>query len=184
VIRANTGVSQVDFDLSFKHLEERSLITTGPKVPYDNRPGSGVFIMGLFSKREYASLTETGYRTAQQSAEPLKPRRPPSPQIHISGGNFHQSQIALGEQVSQQQRNENLNSDEVMERLIQLLEKNGRQIDDATRADVHRVVTLAQEGDTKEAKPILQRLFGFASETVKQEAWAILTTLITKALGL
>jgi hypothetical protein len=59
-----SGVSQVDFDLSLKELENRGFVQTGPLVAYENDPNSGVFILGLYSKREYACLTEAGYRAA------------------------------------------------------------------------------------------------------------------------
>ncbi len=58
---------QVDFDLAFKQLEDAKLIGTGPKVPYENTPGSGLIFMGLVSKREYCYLTEVGYRAARSS---------------------------------------------------------------------------------------------------------------------
>jgi hypothetical protein len=72
-VRDDTGASQVDFDLSLKHLEERKLITTGPMASYDNRPGSGVFFLGFYSKREYACITEDGYRVLTQ-LEPSQTR--------------------------------------------------------------------------------------------------------------
>jgi hypothetical protein len=91
--------SQVDFDLALKQLEDGKLISTGPMVPYENRPGSQVFIMSIYSKREYAYLTEEGYRAAQQSRLVAPSSRRPT--VHISGGTFHQSTIGIGDHVTQ-----------------------------------------------------------------------------------
>ncbi|RTE88235.1 MULTISPECIES: hypothetical protein [Bradyrhizobium] len=57
-----TGASQVDFDLSMKFLDDAELVKIGPMEMYDNPPGSRVIVLGFYSKREYAYLTETGYR--------------------------------------------------------------------------------------------------------------------------
>ena len=75
--------SKVDFDLALKQLEEGELVKTGPLVPYENEPGSQVFIFAAFSKREFAYLTEKGYKAAQKL-----PRKTRSavPSVHISGG--------------------------------------------------------------------------------------------------
>jgi hypothetical protein len=174
--------SQVDFDLALKELEDGLLIGTGPMVPFDNKPGSSVFILALFSKREYAYLTEAGYRAAVQVAN----QRPQSssPRVHISGGTFHQSQIGIGEQVTQQQKIDIENDTEVIERLTQLLLTTGSSIDATSKAKIVQLVAAAHQGDLKEAKPIFQKLFGLASETVKQTAWGILTAIITKAMGM
>ena len=97
------GESQVDFDLALKELETALFVDTGPMVPFDNKPGSGVFILGLFSKREYVYLKEAGYRAASQMAN-QKPRQAPRTHVHISGRTFNQSQIGIGDQVMQMQR--------------------------------------------------------------------------------
>lgn len=182
-VRGVTGASQVDFDLSMKFLDEAELVKTGPMEMYDNPPGSGVFIVGFYSKREYAYLTEAGYRVPTDTASGPSSRARAA-QIHISGGTFHQSQIALGEHVAQQQRIENVNDAEIVERLVQLLSTKDAEIDAATKDEIRKLVDAAQNGDTKEAKPIFQKVFGLAAETVKQQAWGILTALITKAMGL
>jgi predicted nucleotide-binding protein len=64
------GVSQVDFDLSLKELEEKGLIQTGPLVAHENDPNSGIFILGFYSKREYACLTEVGYKAPLATGDP------------------------------------------------------------------------------------------------------------------
>jgi len=50
-----------------KQLEQGHLIKTGPMVPYENKPGQALVILSFYSKREYAYLTEDGYRAAQAS---------------------------------------------------------------------------------------------------------------------
>jgi len=90
--------SKIDFDLALKQLEENELVGTGPTVPYENQPDSGVFVLGFRSKREFVCLTEKGYKAAQKS----KPKRSSSvPTVHISGGNFHHSPIGVGNTVHQ-----------------------------------------------------------------------------------
>lgn len=76
---SESGASNVDFDLALKDLEEAGLVNTGPLVPYDNPPNSQLLFVGLWSKREYVSLTEKGYKAAQRapkktrvSSEPMK----------------------------------------------------------------------------------------------------------------
>jgi len=81
-VRNDTGASQVDFDISLKHLEERNFITTGPLAAHDHQPGSGVFILGLYSKREYACVTEDGYRVLTQ-LEPSQTRAKGAAPINI-----------------------------------------------------------------------------------------------------
>ena len=58
------GEAKVDVYLAFKELEEKKLIGTGPMEAYENKPGSSIMILGVFSKREYAYLKEGGYKIA------------------------------------------------------------------------------------------------------------------------
>lgn len=94
----NEGNSQVDFDLALKELEENELVDTGPTVAHENPPDSSVIVIGFYSKREFVYLTEKGYRAAKK---PAPKRNPPVPTVHISGGNFHNSPIGVGETVTQ-----------------------------------------------------------------------------------
>lgn len=181
-VRADTGASQVDFDLSLKHLEESKWATTGPMVVYDNPPNSGAFILAVYSKREYVCLTEEGYRMAKSEAVHSSRVRSRSTQINISGGHFHQSQIAAGEQIAQQLTN--LGAKEALQHLEDLLAQNAAHVSDETRADLKSLVAMAEEGNLKEGKTLFQKIFGFATETVKQAAWGILTALLAKSIGL
>ncbi len=90
-------VSDVDFDLAMRDLEDTAWVKTGPLEAYTNPPGSSVAVLALFSKREYTYLSIEGYKAATK----VKPVRMPSAQhIHISG-NFHQSPIGVGNNIAQ-----------------------------------------------------------------------------------
>jgi hypothetical protein len=94
------AVSDVDFDLAMSDLDKGGLVKTGPMKAYENTPGSSVVIIALYSKNEYAYLTEDGYKAASK-VRPARPPRVPMPTVHISGGTFHQSPIGVGKQVQQ-----------------------------------------------------------------------------------
>lgn len=174
--------TKVDFDLALKGLEESKFVATGPMAPFDNDPDSSVIVLMMFSKREFAYLTEAGYRAAAQ----IDREKPSSNRtnVHISGGNFHQSQIGIGEQVTQAQRVDIENDAQAIESLSRLLSQTGAVADEKSRGEIARLVDVAKHGNGGEAKPIFQRLFGLASEGVKQAAWGVVTALITKALGM
>jgi len=172
--------SKVDFDLALKQLEEGELVKTGPMVPYENEPGSLVFIFTTFSKREFAYLTEKGYKAAQKL---FRKTRSPVPSVHISGGTFHQSPIGVGTTVSQTVSFNLDNDSEVIEHLAKLLSQSGSSSEQDGR-DVAVIVNTAKAGDLAKVKPLFQRLFGGAKETVKQLAWGVLTAYVSKQLGL
>jgi hypothetical protein len=176
------GGSEVDFDLALKELEDGQFVRTGPWVPFPNEPGSGVVILSWFSKREYMSLTEAGYRVAAQM-DNEKPRTS-QPRVHISGGTFHQSPIGIGEQVTQVQKIDFGNDADVIDRLMQLVQASGAPLEQTTKAEVTRLVQIAREGNGGEAKPIFQKLFSLGSETVKQTAWGVVSALIVHSLGM
>jgi hypothetical protein len=90
----------VDFDLAMQDLVKDDLVGTGPMVPFDNPPDSGIILIGLRSKNEYAYLKEKGYKAAQKASGTQRPTRAAS-RVHISGGTFNQSPIGIGEQVTQ-----------------------------------------------------------------------------------
>jgi hypothetical protein len=99
-LKEQYGQSAVDFDLALKEHVEGDFVDTGPKVPFENTPGSGFVVFGVRSMREHAYLTEKGYKAAQKGARTQKPR-PPASHVYISGGTFHQSPIGIGERVVQ-----------------------------------------------------------------------------------
>jgi hypothetical protein len=178
---ADGSYSKVDFDLALKQLEEGKLVDTGPMVPYENTPGSQVVVIAIFSKREFVYLTEKGYKTAQKSSG--KPKSAAT-NVHISGGTFHQSPIGIGSTVNQAV-NFNISSDsEVIEYLAKLLALHEPSSGEEGKKQVVELVNTAKTGDLGKAKPIFQRLYGGAKETIKQLAWGVITAYVSKQLGL
>jgi len=173
--------SKVDFDLALKELEESKFLDTGPMVPYENTPGSQVVVMAIFSKREFVYLTEKGYKAAQKST--AKPRSAAT-NVHISGGNFHQSPIGIGSTVNQAVNFNLSNDSEVVEYLAKLLALHDPSSGEEGKRDVVELVNTAKTGDLGKAKPIFQRLYGGAKETIKQLAWGVITAYVSKQLGL
>lgn len=173
--------SAVDFDLAVQDLEKEKSIQTGPMVAYENTPGWDVMMIGLYSKREYVSLTEKGYKAAHKG--PVA-RTKTSSHLHISGSTFHHSLIGVGADVTQTVTRDASSHSEAIAQLLQLLSVNGMRPDTDIEQDVVRMVEVTNQGNIAEAKPLFQKLFGLAAESVKNVAWGILTTLITKRMGL
>lgn len=173
--------SRVDFDLAFKQLEKSGLVDTRPKVSYENTPGSFVVFVGIVSKREFVYLTENGYKTAQKS---IARTSEPLPRVHISGGTFHHSAIRIGRNVDQTLYSQINNESEVIERLAQLLAEQELSTAEKHHAEIVELVNTAKTGDLEKAKPIFPCVFGPAQETLKQAAWGVLTTYVSKQLGL
>jgi hypothetical protein len=69
-------------------------------VPFENDPNSSFVVIALFSKYQYAYLTEKGYKAAQKMQDRRR-QRSATPNVHISGGTFHQSPIGIGTHVTQ-----------------------------------------------------------------------------------
>ena len=175
------GHSKVDFDLAIKQLEESKFVDTGPMVPYENTPGSQIVVIAIFSKREFVYLTEKGYKAAQKSTA-----KPGSsvPRVNISGGTFHQSPIGIGSTVNQAV-NFNISDDsEVIEYLAKLLALHDPSSGEDGKKAVVELVNTAKTGDLGRAKPIFQRLYGGAKETIRQLAWGVITAYVSKQLGL
>ena len=129
------AISNVDFDLAMKDLVDADLVSTGPKVPYENTPGSMVVILSLYSKNEYAFLTEDGYKAAAK-ARPKAPPHVPSTSVHISGGTFNQSPIGIGSQV-QQTVNLNAATEELFSRLRDEIQAHVADAEKQTAALAH-----------------------------------------------
>jgi hypothetical protein len=176
----NEGNLKVDFELAVASLEEEGLIDSGPYVPRENVPGSGVFFLGVYSKREYVCLNEAGYRVAASLGEERS--RSSVGQVNISGGFFNNPQIAAGHQINQTQAVRS--KENVATALRDLLQRERRAIDDSTEQDLQHLVTSAEYGNAGEAKSIFNKLFGLCSEATKQVGWGIVTELVTKALGM
>lgn len=178
---ADGGLSKVDFDLAMKQLEESKFVDTGPMEPYENPPGSQVVVIAIFSKREFVYLTEKGYKAAQKST--AKPTSS-APRVHISGGNFHQSPIGIGSTVNQAVNFNISNDSEVIEYLAKLLALHDPSSGEDGKKAVVELVNTAKTGDLGKAKPIFQRVYGGAKETIKQLAWGVITAYVSKQLGL
>jgi hypothetical protein len=138
------GLSEVDFDLAIKELEEYDLVETGPMELYDNPPGSTVTVIAFYSKNEYSYLTEEGYKLATRFG--TRPPRMPAPRVHISGGTFHQSPVAVGTQVSQTV-NISASSDELLARLREEVQE--RVVDDQKRSEIMLHIDALEEAQGK-----------------------------------
>jgi hypothetical protein len=169
------GYSGVDFDLALKSLEDGEFVGTGPHVPHENEPYSGLVMIGLYSKREFLYLTEKGYRESQKAPAEKKP---PAPTVHISGGNFHNSALAIGENINQTTTINAQNDAEVIRYLTSLLGELGSAGGENGKKEVAELVDAAKAGDVPRAKPIFQRLYGAATEAVKGLAWAVIAEII------
>lgn len=172
---------KVSFDLALSQLEGSKMVRTGPQVPYENTPGSAVVIIALVNKREYASLTEKGFAEGQK---PASKRRDGSQNVKIYGGTFNQSPIAVGANVSQETSFDITDDGELAKSLLALLDQRQVLHSAEPGETVSALVATAKTGDLGKAKPIFQKLFGAATETVKQIAWGLLTAYVTKQLGI
>ena len=113
---ADGGFGKVDYDLAFKSLELANLIKTGPIDVYDNDPNAGFTIIGTYSKEEWVHLTETGYQAAGR-VRAVRPVRISAPNVHISGGTFHNSPIGVGHNVAQELNLNTASTEQLIERL-------------------------------------------------------------------
>lgn len=177
-------VTKVDFEIAFESLEKQGYIKTGPMAVYDNDPSSGVVILGIYSKREYACLTEKGYKAARQT-----PNKPKSVQrvvtnIHISGGEIGSLQLASGEVVTQTMNYTADSSSDVVMKLIQILEQQGKPVTQEQIADVKSAVSQAEEGNAGSAKQLISKAFGSMWESANRSAWPILAELVKKSLDI
>lgn len=177
-------ITSVDFDLAIKDLEKKKLIRTGPYRLFDNKPGSGVVIVGGYSLREYASLTEQGYKAAKQA-----PNRPAKSQrivnhVHISGGNFNNMQLAAGEVISQKLQITSETDSETLVKLISILEGHGRPVNEEQQRDLLTAIEQAKDGNGKEAKSLLEKVCGPAWDAVQPVMWPILGEIVKQSLGI
>jgi hypothetical protein len=101
-----------------------------------------------------------------------------SRQISVRGS----ANVQIGDKNVQTVSTEN--DADVIQRLVGLLASSENPVDDAAKADIVKLVEFANKGNMPEVKPLFQRLFGLAKETVKQTAWGILVTMISKQLGM
>lgn len=177
-------ITKVDFDIAFSDLEKKKLIRTGPYAVFENNPNSSVVLIGGYSKREYAGLTALGYKTSR-----LSPNRPSSVQrfinnVHISGGQFSNLQLAAGNNVAQRMDSTSGADGDILMKLIAILESQGQSISLDERKDLTLAIESANEGDGKEAKSLLEKVCGPAWSSVQPVIWPIFGELLKKSLGL
>lgn len=148
-------VTRVNIDIAFSDLENKKLISTGPYAMVENDPSSGVIFIGGYSKREYAALTESGYKAARLSPnEPKNDVRRVVNNVHISGGQFSNMQHSAGKTVAQRLDSVSGAGGDVLTRLIAILENQGQVVPADQRKDLASAVESAMEGNGKEAKKL------------------------------
>ncbi|MGV1760813.1 hypothetical protein ACQZ6F_29480 [Rhizobium sp. A22-96] len=182
-IMTDGAVSQVDFDLSLSALENNQMVQTGPMVPFENKPGSSIMVLGVFSKREYLSLTEDGYRAANRP-EARTPHATHGHSITIKDSHFHNSPVGAGTSVTQTVAFDVTNENETVNYLYELLSHNNGKVDASAKQEIKAMVDAANAGDMKAAKPIFQKLFGGAADAVKELGIGVLTAIVNKQLGM
>ncbi|MDP0521113.1 hypothetical protein QOT19_17460 [Serratia marcescens] len=176
-------INKVDFEVAFSDLENARLVETGPYESKSSVSNNFVFIGG-FSKREYAYLTEDGYKAARKA-----PNRPQKVQkvinnLHISGGNFSNLQLAAGEHVQQSMNVSNGSDSDVVSQLISILESQGKQVSSEERTAIEAAVTEANQGNAGTAKSYLMKACGTMWEQSQQVMWPIVGELVKRSLEL
>lgn len=172
--------SPVDFDLALSELENADYVNTGPIVPFENDPNSGLLIFASFSQREYLHLTDKGYREAQRRSS-RAPKRPSGPHVAITNSTIFQSAIGAGDQFSQTLNIEN--EAELIDRLSELARSSGRVPEEEISEEVTDLVEAARAADLGKIKPLFQRLYGIATNGVGQVAWGVVSAIIAASMG-
>ena len=183
-ICSGNDITRVDFDIAFDDLSKKKLIKSGPLTAYENTPGSGMVIVGGYSLKEYACLTELGYKTARQS-----PNRPAKTQrivnnLNISGGHFNNLQLAAGELITQNMKLNSGAGADILVKLINILEKQGQMVSPEQKNELSDAIAHAHEGNGKAAKSLLEKVCGPAWESVQPVMWPILGEILKKSLDL
>lgn len=178
-------INTVDFELAFGDLENKNMIATGPLKPFDNDRYSSVIVIGMFSERVYAHLTEKGYKAARD-----KPNRPQHQvqrtvnNLNITGGSFSNLQLAQGESVKQEFNVAESNDTEIVNKLIAILEGLVGQATPDNRADITSAVAEANNGNAGKAKSLLAKAFGSSWEIAQKVAVPVITEVVKKSLGM
>ncbi|EKN3945946.1 hypothetical protein DVP60_10745 [Yersinia enterocolitica] len=176
-------ITKVDFEVAFADLEKANLVKTGPMEAYKNKPGGSVFVIASFSKREYAYLTENGYKAARKA-----PNRPQRVQrvvnnVHISGGNFSNMQLAAGENVQQSMSVSSGVDSDIVSKLIAILEAQGIQVSDDQRTGIESAISEAEQGNAGTAKSFLAKVCGPMWESLQPVIWPIVGEVVKKSMG-
>ncbi|QJF16089.1 hypothetical protein HHA33_05825 [Phytobacter diazotrophicus] len=178
-------INTVDFELAFGDLENKEMISTGPLKAFDNDPYSGVIVIGMFSERIYAHLTEKGYKAARD-----KPNRPQHQvqrivnNLNITGGSFSNLQLAQGESVKQEFNVAESSDSEIVNKLIEILEAQGVEATAENRAFVTSAVAEANNGNAGNAQGLLSKAFGVTWDTARKVAVPVIAEVVKKSLGM
>ena len=183
-ICSGDDITKVDFDIALDDLAKKKFIKTGPWRAYENKPGAGLIFVGGQSLKEYACLTELGYKAARQP-----PNRPAKSQrivnnLHISGGQFTNLQLAAGEVISQKMQSSTGADTDILSKLIHILEKQGQIVSLEQQNELSAAITHANEGNGKAAKTTLEKVCGPVWDSVQPVMWPIIGDLLKKSLGL
>lgn len=177
-------ITKVDFEIAFGEMEKKKLIKTGPMAVYDNPPGSVAIIFGVYSKREYVGLTAEGYKEARKT-----PNKPSSRvqrivnNIHISGGEITNLQLAAGENVSQKMTVSLEESSTVVSKLVSMLESYGQQSTPEKLEQIEHAVEQANQGNAGESKNLLSKAFGTVWDKANAAAWPLIAELVKRSMG-
>lgn len=178
-------ITKVDFEIAFGDLEKNKLVRTGPRVAFDNDSNSSLIFIGSYSKREYAYLSEEGYKAARKA-----PNRPQQRvqrvvnNVHISGGQFGNLQLAAGENVQQSMNSHNGADSDVILQLISILEAQGQQVSSEQRAGIEAAVSEASQGNAGTAKSVLEKVFGPMWGALQPVMWPIIGEVVKKSIGI
>ena len=178
------SVSRVDYDLAIKALEDQKLVETGPMELYNNPPNSSITIFAMFSKREYIFLKEAGYKMADEKPRLPRPSAASRQTVNITGGQFYQSPIGVGGQVSQQLHFDAANQSDTVNYLMELLSREGQSVNAEIKGCVVDMVAKANAGDMAAVKPLYQRVFGAVSKPAKEIATGVISDIVKSSLGL
>ncbi|KAB5621990.1 hypothetical protein F7234_16010 [Pseudomonas putida] len=177
-------ITKVDFDIAFDDLSKKKFIKSGPWQPYENTPGSSTFIFGGRSLKEYACLTELGYKAARQAQNrPTKAQRIVN-NLHISGGHFTNMQLATGETITQKMQSSSVADPDILSTLTDILHKQGQAVSLEQKSGLTDAINHANEGNGKAAKTALEKVCGPMWDSVQPVMWPIIGDLVKKSLGL
>lgn len=177
-------ITKVDFEIAFSELEKAKLIGTGPIVYYEPPPNS-LFISGMYgSTREYAYLSEMGYKEARKTPNKLQRVQRVVTHVHISGGQFGNLQVSTGNHAQQSININNGTDSGVVSQLIAILEAQGQRVTSMQRTDIESAISEAGQGNAGTAKSLLAKVCGPMWESLQPVMWPIVGELVKKSIGL
>ncbi|WP_338505155.1 hypothetical protein VRC35_11250 [Erwinia aphidicola] len=177
-------ITKVDFEVAFSDLERKRFIKTGPMAMVDNPPGGGIIFIGMYSKKEYVYLTEAGYKEARKRPNiPANRVQRVVNNIHISSSEITNLQLAAGDTISQSMAVSHEDTQDVYQKLIQLLENHGQPQSPENLSDIKNALEQASAGNAGESKSLLSRAFGTTWEKANAVAWPLIAEIVKKSMG-